>query len=339
MTTGATIAITGAAGFLGTALTRQLLKMGEIAIAGEAPRPIAHILLLDLVSPPADLLSDVRVRALPGDLDATIPTIPDVDLICHLAGIVSSAAESEFELGMRTNLDTLRLLLDHARAMSNPPAFVFTSSLAVFGNDPAAIAPIGTVRDDTIPTPQSSYGVQKLIGELLVADYTRRGFVRGRSVRLMTVAVRPGKPNAAASSFISGIIREPLAGVRATCPVPPATAIALSSPSRTIAGILAATTLDRSVWGSTCALTLPALTITPAEMLEALDRITGRATSALVDWEPDEAVMGIVGNWPSRFHTPRATALGLAADDTFDDIVREYLRSSDRTDTPAPSIP
>jgi D-erythronate 2-dehydrogenase len=176
-----------------------------------------------------------------------------------------------------------------------------------------------------LPRPQSSYGIQKFIGEQLVADYTRKGFVRGRSVRLMTVSVRPGRPNAAASSFLSGIIRAPLAGERALCPVPPDTPIALSSPRRTLDGIIRAAEADDTEWGSRTAMNLPALTTTPREMAAALDRVTGTDASALIDWGDDPAVGAIVRSWPAEFRAARAQKLGLTADGSFDDIVRAYL--------------
>lgn len=323
---GLRIAITGGAGFLGSELARTLLEAGQLALAGEPRAPIDEIVILDLIDPPAALGSDPRVTTLTGELTETLPRLGDVDLLCHLAGVVSGAAELDFDLGMRTNLDALRDILEFGRHLSTPPVLLFTSSLAVFGSDPA-IGPIGAVDDDTLPRPQSSYGVQKFIGEQLVADYTRKGFVRGRTVRLMTVAVRPGRPNAAASSFISSIVREPLAGIRATCPVPPSTPIALSSPGRTLAGILRAIEVDESTWGSRTAVNLPALTTTPAEMMAALDRVAGAGTSDLVDWTIDESVLDIVGSWPSELSSPRAAALGLTADATFDDVIREHMSS------------
>ena len=323
---GVRVAITGGAGFLGGLLARRLLDTTAISVGGAEPRPISAIQLLDLVEPPHDLSAEARIGALTGPLEQTIPQLGDVDLLCHLAGVVSGAAERDFDLGMRTNLDALRQLLDHARSFAAPPVVVFTSSLAVFGSDPA-IGPVGHVDDDTLPRPQSSYGIQKFIGEQLLADYTRRGLIRGRSLRLMTVAVRPGKPNAAASSFISGIIREPLAGQRATCPVPASTPIALSSPARTINGIVKAITTDDRTWGSRTALNLPALSTTPSDMLKALDRATKTNPSSLVDWVQDDAILAIVGSWPAKFSTPRANELGLAAPTSFDDVIREYLTS------------
>ncbi len=320
------VAITGGAGFLGSALARRMLAPAALELDGDHPRPVESLTLLDIATPPADLTADPRIRFAGGELHDTVPDLEDVDLVCHLAGVVSGAAEADFDLGMRTNLDALRLLLERCRRMRHPPVVLFTSSLAVFGSDPA-VGPVGAVDDHTLPRPQSSYGVQKFIGEQLVADYTRKGFIRGRSVRLMTVAVRPGRPNAAASSFISGIIREPLAGLRARCPVPPSTPLALSSPGRTLEGILTAISVDESTWGSTTAMNLPALTTTPREMAEALDRIGGPGRSQLIDWHPDEAVMAIVGSWPAVFSTPRAASLGLSPVSSFDDVIREYVKT------------
>ena len=321
------IAITGGAGFLGSLLARRLLA-GPVTLGGAAPTEVDELLLVDLAPPPPDLAGDPRVRVLAGELEELLPQLPDVDACFHLAGVVSGAAEADFDLGMRTNLDGTRALLDHARRQASPPLLVFSSSLAVFGSDPA-IGPVGNVDDDTLPRPQSSYGVQKFIGEQLVADYTRRGFVRGRSVRLMTVSVRPGRPNAAASSFLSGIIREPLAGQPAVCPVPPETPIALSSPRRTLDGLLRAAAVDDTTWGSRTAMNLPALTTTPLEMVAALDRVAGPGVSALVEWVEDPAVVAIVGSWPAHFVTARAERLGLTADRSFDEIIQQYLDDRD----------
>lgn len=317
------IVITGGAGFLGSLLARRLLA-SPIGLGGAAATETGELILLDLVPPPTDLAGDARVRAVVGELGSSLGELGEVDAIFHLAGVVSGAAEADFDLGMRTNLDGTRTLLEYARGHRTPPVLVFSSSLAVFGNDPA-LPPLGVVDDDTLPRPQSSYGIQKFIGEQLVADYTRKGFVRGRSVRLMTVSVRPGKPNAAASSFLSGIIREPLAGERAVCPVPPETPIALSSPRRTLAGLVRAAEVDDTTWGSRTAMNLPALTTTPREMAEALDRVTGTSTSDLIDWADDPAVGAIVRSWPAEFRTARARSLDLTAEESFDDIVRAYL--------------
>ncbi|WP_422934544.1 D-erythronate dehydrogenase [Sinomonas sp. P47F7] len=317
------VVITGGSGFLGSLLARRVLGAKSLSIGGKVG-VLAELTLLDLVPPSADLGADPRVSAVSGELVDALAGLEPMDCIMHLAGVVSGAAEADFDLGMRTNIDATRALLECARRLPTAPVLVFASSLAVFGSDPA-VGPVGEVHDDTLPRPQSSYGIQKFIGEQLVADYTRKGFVRGRSVRLMTVSVRPGKPNAAASSFLSGIIREPLAGLPATCPVPPDTEIALSSPQRTIDGILGAAEVDDVAWGSRTAMNLPALTTTPREMAAALDRVTGKPLSDLIEWTEDPSVGAIVGSWPAKFRTDRATALGLEPESSFDDIVRAYI--------------
>lgn len=322
------ILITGGSGFLGSALARRLLA-GPVSVGGAAPAPVDELVLLDVVEPTDDLRSDVRVRVVTGSLDgdgSTLGAVGETDAVCHLAGVVSSAAEADLDLGLRTNLDGTRALLDAVRGWSTPPVLVFTSSLAVFGRDPF-LPPVETVDDDTLPRPQSSYGVQKMIGELLVADWTRRGLIRGRSVRLMTVAVRPGRPNAAASSFLSGMIREPLAGERSVCPIDPDTPVALSSPSATLTGIVRALEADDASWGSTSAMTLPALTTTPREMAASLVRLAGDALADLIDWRIDPAIEAIVGSWPARFVTARAASLGLEPVASFDEVVREYLET------------
>jgi D-erythronate 2-dehydrogenase len=210
------IVITGGAGFLGVRLARAILARDTLTDARGAARRIREVVLLDVADPPDP--GDPRVRRFTGDLaDPTVierALTGDTDSIFHLAAVVSGQAEADFDIGMRVNLDATRLLLERCRKLAAPPKFVFASSLAVFGGplpDP--------VTDDAPVTPQASYGTQKAIGELLVYDMTRKGFIDGRSLRLPTVTVRPGKPNKAASSFASGIIREPLAGVDAICPV------------------------------------------------------------------------------------------------------------------------
>jgi nucleoside-diphosphate-sugar epimerase len=317
------VIVTGGAGFIGTLLARRLLA-GPVTIGDSPPAAVDELVIADLAAPPADVAADPRVRAVTGDLAAVAGELGEAAAVFHLAGVVSGAAEADFDLGMHGNVDGTRAVLELARRHRTPPVLVFSSSLAVFGQDPAA-APLGVVGDDTLPRPQSSYGIQKFIGEQLVADYTRRGFVRGRPVRLMTVSVRPGRPNAAASSFLSGIIREPLAGLRATCPVGPDTPVALSSPRATLAGILGAAAVSDAAWGSRTALNLPALATTPREMARAMDRVAGYAASGLIDWTDDPLIGAIVRSWPARVEAARAAALGLHPETSFDDIVREYL--------------
>ena len=322
------ILITGGCGFLGAQLARALLARSSLALGGAEPAPIRLVTLADRMPPPPDLAGDSRIAFRQGDLleqiEAGALPADDVALVVHLAAAVSGDCEADLDLGLRSNLDATRALLQACRhRLSAPPVFVFSSSVAVFGDSPEQPLP-AVIQDDTLPTPQNSYGIQKFIGEQLVADFTRKGHVRGRNLRLMTVSVRPGKPNGAASGFLSGILREPLAGQRAVCPVPPDTAVALASPATTIQGIVRAAETSEAEWGPRTALNLPALTTTVAEMVRALERLAGKEAIDLIDWQPDEAITRIIRSWPSRFENTRAARLGLRADASFDAILRAY---------------
>ena len=320
------VVITGAAGFIGTRVARALLAGAPIA-----GRVVSSLVLVDQFMPTDEvLLRDARVRVVVGDLTATFAQwmAEGPEVVFHLASAVSAECEAHFELGLRANLDATRALLEACRARAEaklpPVRLVFASSVAVFGADPGLPLP-AIVADETLPTPQSSYGVQKFICEQLIADYTRKGYVDGRAVRLMTVVVRPGRPNGAASGFLSGIIREPLAGQSATCPVPLDMAVAVSSPARTVEGLLCVAGAPRAALGGRTALNLPALTVTVAQMLEALQAVGGAQARALVRAVPDAAIARIVGSWPARFDARRARALGLAPDADFLSIVRQYV--------------
>jgi nucleoside-diphosphate-sugar epimerase len=328
------VVVTGGAGFLGSRLARELLAAGSLAVAGREPRPLSGVTLTDRAPPPVDVASDGRVAAIRGDLgDLLDPlgsgrdTLAGAEVIFHLAAAVSGECEADFDLGLRANLRVTEALLASCRALGTNPVVVFTSSLAVFGGSREHPLP-AVIDDHTLVNPQSSYGVQKVIGEQLLADYTRKGFVRGRAVRLATVCVRPGRPNAAASGFLSSIIREPLAGERAACPVGAATEVALISPARAIAGLLRAATCPEESWGGRSAVTLPALTVSVADMVAALERVGGPEASALIDWVPDPAVARLVTGWPARIRADRAQALGLAPDPDFGSIIRAYLAES-----------
>ena len=329
------IVITGGAGFLGVRLARTLLAQGQLSLAGSPPRAIDRITLVDRAQPPADLLADSRIASAVGDLNELLQPGPagtpavaaDTQLVFHLAAAVSGECEADFDLGMRSNLDATRALLEACRALRTRPTLVFASSLAVFGAPPGQALPT-LIEDSTLPTPQSSYGIQKFIGEQLVADYARKGFVRGRSVRLMTVSVRPGKPNGAASSFLSGMIREPLADVKAACPVPADIPVALSSPGRTIEGLICTSQTPDAGWGPLTAMNLPALRTSVGEMAAALGRVAGTAATDLLDWTPDPAILRLVSTWPGNIASTRALALGLKADTDFEAIVRDYIREN-----------
>jgi D-erythronate 2-dehydrogenase len=314
------VLITGGAGFLGALTAQTLLARGALCA-----RAITQLTLTDRVPVLGAIAADPRVAQITGDLvdlllaGKVLP--PDVDCIFHLAAAVSAECEADFDLGMRSNLEATRLLLQACRATQRAPRLVFASSVAVFGGKLPEV-----VQDDTLPQPQNSYGIQKFIGEQLVADYTRKGFVDGRSVRLMTVSVRPGRPNGAASGFLSGIIREPLAAQRAVCPVAPQTEVALGSPAGSVAGLIAAMEAPQQTWGDRTAVNLPALTVTVQEMAAALQRAAGAAAVDLIDWIPDAQVARIVGGWPARFNAQRAARLGLYPEKRFDDIIAAYIR-------------
>ena len=328
------VMITGGAGFLGSRLARELLAAGSLAVAGASARPLGRLTLIDQAPPPPDLAADPRVTAIGGDLGdllapggAGLPALAGADVIFHLAAAVSAECEADFDLGLRANLRGIEALLAACRSAGTGPVVVFASSLAVFGDSRDHPLP-AVIDDQTLPNPQSSYGVQKAIGEQLLADYTRKGFLRGRAVRLMTVCVRPGRPNGAATGFLSSIIREPLAGQRAVCPVSRHTEVALASPARSVGGLLCAATAAEETWGGRSALTLPALTVSVADMVAALEQAAGPDACALIDWEPDPAVASMVQTWPARVRADRARALGLDPDPDFGSIVALHLAES-----------
>ncbi len=314
------VLITGGAGFLGTQLARTLLVRGQLS-----NRPLAELVLADLMPPAADLVGNPVVGVRTGALIDQCAALgrEGFDVIFHLAGAVSGECEADFDLGLRSNLDTTRALLDALRD-AGTPRFVFSSSVAVFGGDEELPLP-RVIHDETLPVPQSSYGIQKFICEQLVADYTRRNFIDGRSVRLPTVSVRPGRPNRAASSFLSSIVREPLNGETAICPVPLQSAAAIISPQRAIDGLIAAAEAAPDAWGRT-ALNLPALSVRVGEILDALEVVAGPAARKLVHSEPDATIIRLVAGWPAVFESARARSLGLSADPDFVSIIRQYQK-------------
>ena len=316
------VLITGGAGFLGVKLAKKLLERGTLAGPDGKQHTLSRIVLLDQVA--AQGFTDTRIVSMTGDVadaDSVARALtPSIQTVFHLAAVVSGEAESDFDLGMRINLDATRFLLEQARRNGNKPGFVFTSSVAVFGGDLPA-----KVLDTTPATPQGSYGAQKAMCELMVTDYARKGFVDGRSVRLPTVSVRPGKANKAASSFASGIIREPLNGVASICPVPANTRMWVLSPRSTVNNLIHAHEVDGAVFGIAGAVNLPGLSITVGEMVAAMGRVAGEAPVKLIQWQEDAAIMKLVRTWPGDFITTRGESMGFVRDTNYDDVVRAYM--------------
>ena len=317
------VVITGGGGFLGMRLARALLARGRLTAPDGAERALTGVVLLDAAFPP-QLPQDPRLQAIGGDIAdrAAIERVvtPDTAAVFHLAAVVSGAAEAEFDLGMRVNLEGTRLLLERLRQCAKPPRAVFTSSVAAFGGEFPAV-----LDDSTTPFPQTSYGTQKVIGEYLIADYSRKGFIDGRSLRLPTVVVRPGKPNAAASSFASGILREPLNGITSECPVDAGTGVWLLSPRRVVEALVHAHELPAAAWGSRRVVNLPGITASVAQMLVALERVAGKAVANRVAFRPDARIQAIVRTWPTRFETRRALSMGFRADADMETVIRDYI--------------
>ncbi|HET9717470.1 MAG TPA: D-erythronate dehydrogenase [Pseudolabrys sp.] len=313
------VLITGAAGMIGRKLTARLASEGRLN-----GTPIDRLTLIDVVPPERPQRFDAAVEISASDLSsptsAARSTAEKPDVIFHLAGIVSGEAETDFEKGYRVNLDGMRSLLEAIRAAGYRPKFVFTSSIAVFG------APFpSSIPDEFHLTPLTSYGTQKAICELLLADYTRRGFVDGIGLRLPTICVRPGKPNKAASGFFSGIIREPLAGQEATLPVPDTVRHTHASPRAAVGFLIHAARLTREQLGPRVNLSMPGVSCTVGEQIEALRRVAGDKVAARIRRAPDELVARIVSGWAERIDASRARSLGFAAEATFDDIIRAHI--------------
>jgi nucleoside-diphosphate-sugar epimerase len=314
------ILITGAAGMIGRKLTERLVRDGSLNGAA-----VNKLTLIDVVAAESPKDFAGKVDAATGDLAApgvAAKAISDrPDMIFHLAGVVSGEAETDFEKGYRVNLDGTRALLEAVRAIEGyAPKFVFTSSIAVFGAPfPEAIP------DDFHLTPLTSYGTQKAMSELLLADYTRRGFLEGVGIRLPSIVVRPGKPNKAASGFFSGIIREPLAGQEAILPVADSVLHWHASPRSAVGFLLNAAALSRAQLGDRVNLTMPGVCCTVGEQIAALKRVAGDKVASRIRRAPDALVERIVAGWPRRFDARRAVALGFKVEATFDDIIRAHI--------------
>src|SRR5690348_16460823 len=308
------VVITGGCGFLGRRLALQMLQREDVG----------ELLLFDNAHSALPLPDDGRLKLATGDIadrEAVARVISaGADSVFHLAAVVSGQAEADTDLGYRVNLDGTRAVLDACRALGTCPRVVFASSLAVYGGE---LAP--AVGDETPLTPQTSYGTQKAIGELLVNDYSRKGFVDGRAVRLPTVVVRPGPPNRAASTFASSMIREPLSGREAVCPVSTDTVMALASPRCIVVGLLHAHDLPADAFGPNRSLQLPGFSVTVGEMAAAVRRAGGAEASARIRWEPDPQIQNIISGWPRGLDTPRAAALGFVADRGIDEVVQAFI--------------
>ena len=306
------ILITGGAGFLGRKLAAALLMR----------RDVTRLTLLDIAAG-ADM-GDPRVHSLAGDLGDPVlletAFAGGVDGVYHLAAVVSGEAEANFDLGWRVNVDATRALLERCRALGTRPRLLFASSCAVFGGPLPA-----KLQDDQALMPQSSYGAQKAVGELLVHDYARKGYIDGRSLRLPTVTVRPGKPNKAASSFASGIIREPLSGVEAVCPVGRETRMWLISPRAIVANLVAGYDAPASALPAWHSVNVPGISVTVGEMVDDLRKVAGDAVADRVVFRHDEAIDRIVRTWPRDFDARAGHALGMRADPDFASIVRQYV--------------
>jgi nucleoside-diphosphate-sugar epimerase len=331
------VLITGAAGFLGQRLTRALLQRGHLRSSGGHSEPIDELCLFD-VNPTVGVAPDtavdssghsatrhtpIQIRTVTGDIrdGALMRSLIDerTTAVFHLSAIVSGTAEADFDLGWSINLDGSRALLEACRHAGARARVVFTSSVAVYGG---IFPALGT--DQTPLNPQSSYGAQKAMGELMLTDYNRKGFVDGRILRLPTISVRPGRPNGAASSFASGMIREPLAGETARCPVAPETRLWLQSPARATDALVHGHELPTEAIGIARAINLPGLSLTAGEMAHALTRVAGTEVAARIEWQRDDQVERIGASWPAAWDTTRALDLGVTPDTDVDSVIRAY---------------
>jgi D-erythronate 2-dehydrogenase len=319
------VLITGGAGFLGQRLAKLIADRGTLPNGEGRWVPVEKITLFD--RSPADTGSAPHTESVVGELghaeDLKAVLAAGYDSVFHLAAVVSGQAEQDFDLGMHVNVDALRLLLDLLRASGRKPRFIFASSVAVYGG-----ALPDEVSDSTALLPMSSYGTQKAIGELLVHDYSRKGFIDGRVARLPTITVRPGRPNQAASSFVSSVFREPIQGERAICPVDPDTQVWISSPEAAVHNLMVLHDIASADLGPARAVNLPGLNASAQDMVDALGSVCGPAVAARVDWQHDQRIQNIVGSWPRAWNNSRALQLGMKQDATVSDIVKNFAHAA-----------
>ncbi|MBL6617646.1 MAG: NAD-dependent epimerase/dehydratase family protein [Reyranella sp.] len=316
------VVITGGAGFLGKKLARRLLQQDLAGPSGK-PERVSELLLFDVTKASGPGLDDPGVKTLAGDIAnfATVQSIVQgAATVFHFAAVVSAGAEADFDLGYKVNLDGTRNVLEACRALGTNPRVVFTSSLAAFGGElPPAVT------DDTALTPQTSYGAQKSIGEFLIRDYTRKGFLRGTSVRLPTICVRTGLPNKAASTWASSVVREPLTGVDVVCPVTPETIMVVLSPRKTVDAFVRLHDLAPDAFGPGRTLLLNGINVTARELEQAVGRHAGNRKVGKVTWQHDPAIQKICDGWPQGIDSKRARSLGFQTDKDLDEVVRNFI--------------
>ena len=317
------VVITGGAGFLGKKLGRRILQQGTLADADGKQETVDELLLFDVAKASGPGLDDPRVKTLAGDIanPATVQSIVQgASTVFHFAAVVSAGAEADFDLGYRVNLDGTRNVLEACRAQGTNPRVIFTSSLAAYGGDlPPAVA------DDTPLTPQTSYGAQKSIGEFLIRDYTRKGFLRGTAVRLPTICVRTGLPNKAASTWASSVVREPLTGVDVVCPVTPQTIMVVLSPRKTVDAFIRLHDLAVDSFGPGRTLLLNGINVTARELEGAVAKHAGNRKVGKVSWQHDPAIQKICDGWPQGIDSVRSRRLGFETDKDLDEVVRSFI--------------
>lgn len=310
------VLIIGGGGFIGSRLAVEYRQ--------QHPSASTTVTLFDRHFPEA-LKNDPGFECVSGDFGDPSQIDPLLEkrpgLIFHLAAIVSGEAEKNFDLGMQVNLKGSMHLLEKCRALGHQPRMVFASSCGIFGGEVHQV-----ITETTAPKPRSSYGTQKAMVDLLMNDYSRRGFVDARCLRLPTITVRPGKPNAATSSFLSSIIREPLDGKKASYPVDPSSKFWILSPKQVVTNFIHAATLDAAQIGDDRTINLPGLTVTVQHMIDCLEKVAGPKTVQLITYEPDAFLQSIVLTWPPHFNTQKADKLGFTADKDVSEIIRNYVQ-------------
>ena len=318
------VVLSGGGGFIGRRLARSLLERGGLTGADGRAARIDKLVIFDVAAPQPPLADDPRLEVATGDIGdpETVNALvtDDCGAVFHLAAVVSAGAEEDFDLGMRVNMQGTMNVLEACRRHGTCPRVVFASSVAVFGGDMPEV-----IQDGTALTPQTSYGTQKAISELLINDYSRKGFVDGRALRLPTIVVRPGKPNKAASTWASSILREPLQGDGVVCPVAAEQLMWMLSPRRVVEAFLRAAELPAEAWGMNRIVALPGITRSIQEMVEALTAVAGKPVAERIRWQPDAFIQKIVRGWPTRVAPERGIAMGFTADGGMEEIIEAFI--------------